>query len=101
LLVWLAGIVIALITWKKHPRVSLLAVVALAILLILNLVGSALNMLLPLYLQQSGVGFSQIGIINIARGIVQALVVALAWSLILAAMFGWRKAEAPRTPTGE
>ena len=38
-LVWIAAIIIAIVNWQKNPKVSLLTLIAVAGLLVVNLVG--------------------------------------------------------------
>jgi hypothetical protein len=78
-LVWLVGVVLAIVGWKKHPSVSLVALIGFVILFILALV----TQLITAY---HGVYYSRIGI-----AFFEALIRAGAWGLVLAAIFGWRK----------
>jgi hypothetical protein len=78
-LVWLIGMVLALVGWKKHPAVSLVSLIAFVVLSLLALVTQ-------LTTAHHGVNWTQTGI-----AFVEALVRAVAWGLVLAAVFGWRK----------
>jgi hypothetical protein len=90
LLAWLVGIILAIVYWRKHPRVSLLTLIAIVALLAKSLIGSAVAMWLPITLREQGWVASQIGVILVVIGIVQSLVSAVLWGLLLAAIFGWR-----------
>jgi membrane protein YdbS with pleckstrin-like domain len=78
-LVWLVGIILALVGWKKHASVSLVALIGFVVLFLLAL-------FTQLTTAHHGVNWSQVGI-----AFLEALIRAGAWGLVLAAMFGWRK----------
>jgi hypothetical protein len=73
------GIILAIVGWKKHPSVSLVALIGLVILYLLALVTQVITV-------YHGVNYSRIGI-----AFFEALIRAGAWGLVLAAIFGWRK----------
>ncbi len=93
LIVWLVGGVLALVHWRRHPRVSLLALIALGVFFIQMLVGTYLSIWLPMTLVRQGMSAAQMGLIMMARGVVQSLVSAVAWALLIAAVFGWRSKQ--------
>ena len=78
-LVWLVGLILALAGWKKHPSVSLAALIGFVVLFLLALVTQLTTV-------RHGVNWSQAGI-----AFLEALIRAGAWGLVLAAIFGWRK----------
>jgi hypothetical protein len=78
-LVWFVGMILAIVGWKKHPSVSLVALIAFVILFLLALATQLVT-------AHHGVNWSQTGI-----AFLEALIRAGAWSLVLAAIFGWRK----------
>jgi hypothetical protein len=90
-LVWLIGILLAIVFWKRHPRVSLLALIAFIGLLVLKLAGTYLNGWLPMNLDQSGWTVTQMGIRQGIFALISAVLSAGFWSLLLAAIFGGRK----------
>jgi hypothetical protein len=92
-LIWLGGILLAILTWRKNPRVSLLSVIALALLLLNSILGTVLNSLIPIMMQRSGMDFRQFGMISLIRGLLQTVIACVAWILVLAAVFGWRKQQ--------
>ena len=94
LLVWLAGFILAAMYWRRHPRASLFTAIALAIFLVETLVDTYLNMWLPLQLSERGMGAVQISQIYMVKGIVTAIIGAVAWGLIVAAIFSGRRAVA-------
>jgi len=77
--VWIVGVILAIVSWKKHPSVSLVALIAfvmlflLAIVTLLSAVRTGVNGMRP------GLAF------------LEALIRAGAWGLVLGAVFGWRK----------
>ncbi len=94
LFIWLAGVVLALVWWKRHPRVSLYLLLAVAALF----AGSLFNPLVgpsgsPMFAGRywhSG----EMTIMLVFGGIVQAFLNTAAWVLILLAVFSGRKAPA-------
>jgi len=94
-LVWIVGMGLCGLFWQKQPRVALLALIALIGFFISSVVGSLISMWLPIRLQEQGMAFSQISMILTGVGIIRALISAVLWALILAAIFGWRGEESP------
>ena len=94
LLVWLAGFILAIAYWRRHPRVSLLTVIALVIFLLESVVSTYLNLWLPLLLSKRGIATLQMGQILVIKGIVASIILAVAWGLLIAAIFGGRQAVA-------
>ncbi len=90
-LVWLIGLILAIVFWKKHPRVSLFATVGISGLFILTLVTTYLNLWLPLMLHERGVSAAQIGVTLGVKGIVTSVFSAIFWGFIIGAILGWRK----------
>jgi len=78
-LVWLVGVILALVGWRKHPSVSLVALIAFVVLSLLALVTQIIA-------PRQGVGWGAAGIVFF-----EALIRAGVWGLVLAAIFGWRK----------
>ena len=78
-LVWLVGVILALVGWKKHPSVSLVALIAFVMLFLLAIVTELIAV-------RNGVNGLRPGL-----AFLEALIRAGAWGLVLAAVFGWRK----------
>ena len=76
---WLVGVILAIVRWKKHPSVSLMALIAFVILFLLGTVSLFIA-------ARNGVNLGRPGI-----AFLEALIRAGAWGLVLAAVFGWRK----------
>lgn len=91
LIAWLVAVVIALVRWKKHPKVSALVVIAVAILSIELLIGSVFTAAMPRYLSASGRGASEIGVVFAAYSFVNSAISAGCWAMLIAAIFGWRE----------
>ena len=94
LLVWLAGFILAIAYWRRHPRASLLTVIALVIFLLESVVNTYLNLWLPLMLSERGIATFQMSQILVVKGIVTSIILAVAWGLLIAAIFGGRQAAA-------
>jgi hypothetical protein len=92
-LVWIVTLILALVFWQKHPKISALVVIVVLGFLTLNLIDTPLNLWLPLYLREQGLGVQQISIIYLARTVVTNLLTAVLWILLTVAVFGWRKKE--------
>jgi hypothetical protein len=86
IIAWLIGIALALSRWRRHPRVSLFAFLAFAMMLV--------NILLPILLPPIILNYSttadQIEPIFTAIRIFNGLASVVAWALVLYAIFGWR-----------
>ena len=95
LVVWIGGLVWAIRTWSRHPRVSLLVVVGLAIQIVDTLGASALNGTMPFLMEHYGSSIQEMGVFYTVIGIGRSLASTAAWALILVAMFGWRPIPAP------
>jgi len=98
-LAWLAGIVLAISRWRRHPTVSLLTLIALALLLLSSVVGVIVFAWLPHVLidRSSSIDLS---VVYSLVGLVLNAIRAAGWGIILVALFGWRTPPpvAPRYP---
>lgn len=88
--VWLVGIVLALVWWKRHPRVSAFVVASMLILAAQSFFGAWLTFL-PVTLTRAGRTHVEVGAIMTAYGIANTAVSAVGWALLLPAIFGWRR----------
>ena len=82
LLVWLIGIVLAFVFWRRHPQVSLLALIGFGLLFVLTVIGAFLNIALPVWMSQQRIPASQMSIVYLIRGVIPSLLNAVAWVLI-------------------
>jgi hypothetical protein len=91
---WLVGGVLALVRWHRHPKVSAVMAVATVLFVFQSLAGLATFWLIR---NQASFGWGAgqlvyaLGAMNIARSVVAAL----AYALLLVAVYGWRKAMVP------
>ena len=90
-LVWLVGIILSIVFWKKHPTVSLLTLIALVGLLIISIVGTYTSTWLPISLHAKGMSTGRIGIELGIISIVSSILSTAFWILLVIALFGWRK----------
>ena len=88
--VWIVGVILALFYWKRYPKISLRALAAIVIVFVNSAAGAFLNLYLPLTLHARGWSANQISLVSTASAIVQSLIAAVAWGLVLAAIFGER-----------
>jgi hypothetical protein len=92
LLVWLAGFGLAVLRWQRHPRVSLLTVIAI----VLYFVGASGNAVAGRWLAVAlrNLGWVVSGTLGSAIiSFVMAVIKAVAWALLFAAVFGWRREQ--------
>jgi hypothetical protein len=86
-IVWVIGFALALSRWRRHPRVSLFALLAFAIIL----VSRFQNVMLPPIMLNYGWTRDQIGPTFFAViGLITGLTSVVAWAFVLCAIFGWR-----------
>ncbi len=90
-LVLLVGIILAAVTWQKHPRVSLLATGGLGLILLTALVSNFFGSNLPLYLHIRGLPARLMGVVLLVVNLARSLLTAAGWALVLWAIFGWRR----------
>jgi hypothetical protein len=86
-LVWIIGGVVAILRWQRHPRPSLLLIIALFFFLLRGL----LMPLVSFAIAHSGAGLARMGLTYGTVNLVSTLVAAVAWGLLLAAALGWRQ----------
>jgi hypothetical protein len=99
--VWIVGLVLALSRPDLTSRVRSLFVAAMVILLIDNLVGTGVSIALPRFLMRDGGSTSSIGIYMSIWGVFSSLIAAVAWVLLMMAVFTDRVAVKPAiTDTG-
>ena len=94
-LVWGVGLVVAFLRWQRHPRVSLLLVIAIIGLGLDAIIGTTLTTWLPMAYMQSGWDIEQLGWVLGSFGILRTLLGAVFWGLILVAVFSARQGASP------
>ncbi len=90
---WLAGIVLSLLFWRRHPRTSVFALAAFTILLLTGIVSQFLTTWLPMDARATGGPVVRVAIAITIISVVHTLLDAVAFGLILAAIFSGRKQE--------
>jgi hypothetical protein len=76
--------------------VSLLTLLAVAILVLSSLVFTYLFLWLPLWLQtEQELSATQVAAVLSVLGLLRNLIYAAGWSLLVVALFGWRKQPGP------
>jgi len=88
-IVWLAGIVFAIVRWRRHAMVSLLTIVGFAVLAVSRVLGPPAGRWLFVVLRNLGWRLPEVWLVGLlSLGL--SLVSALGWLLLLVAVFGWR-----------
>jgi hypothetical protein len=90
IVVWLVGMVLALMWWQRAPRVAAVTCAACAVFMADALIGSFVSVALPSMLLQRGQGPSQLGFAFAAIGIIRSLLHTALWCGILFAIFSGR-----------
>lgn len=93
IITWAVGIVIAVMRWQRHPRVSQLVVIALGVLIVAAVLNLTLNVLLPQILMRSGGDATTLGVVFTITGAIFSLIQTVCWAMILVALFGWRNTQ--------
>ncbi len=100
-LVYVLGIVLALVRWRRHPRISGLTCLSLAMLTLLDMGNIALLFLLPRYMQRHRMSGEALTQSLYWVGMAHATLFAVIFILILWAIFGQRPARAFIDPGAE
>ncbi len=98
--VWIVGIVFALVRWRQHPRVSLLIACALAVLVGIQILDLSIPFLTSSFVDRLGNGLNSFTFLVMVWGTVRTLFVIAAWIMILIAIFSGRS-QAPEAPKVE
>ncbi len=102
-LIWLAAIVLAAVTWRRHPRVSLLAIAGLALFFVRAGIEGASLVWMFMILEQGS--FANPNLLMGIRSVISVVLGIIAWALLVAAVFAGRKgaprAEEDLAKTGE
>ena len=93
----LAGIVFAVTRWKQHPKVAMVVVIALAFLLLAQIVFTIMYVLVPSWVIRSSEGYENIRIaldrIYLVLGLLSNGAAAIGFGVLLAAIFMRRRSE--------
>jgi hypothetical protein len=90
-LVWIIGLILSIIHYKKHSKVSILTLISLSMLFAFSLIYTFLKLWLPINAMNKGIDVSDISTSLLLITIIKSLLSAVAWSMMITAIFGWRK----------
>ncbi|MBN1352491.1 hypothetical protein JXJ21_24040 [candidate division KSB1 bacterium] len=90
-IVWTVCIVLALVFWRHHPKVSLLAMIAAAGLLFVRLVGVIIHIVLSRMMFNDAISHSSMGTIFGIWNVIAIIMNIIFWVLLIFAIFGWRR----------
>jgi hypothetical protein len=93
LVVDLVGVSLALVWWRRHPRVSLLTLLAIGLLVSVAVGGSFVFAWLPDHLQQRGWKFEEIIVLYPVMALIRNALGAMAYALLLGAIFAGRSSK--------
>jgi hypothetical protein len=100
LLVWIAGLVLALVRWQRDRRTAILIGIVCAISIVDLLIATYLTVMLPIIVVQRGGSAAQIGVVFGIIGAVRSALHAVLWAMVLFAVFGRRKTDDAATAGG-
>lgn len=86
-LVWVVGIIFAVIQRAEHPSRSNLLIAGFALFIVASIAQASFNSLLPVMMMQQDLNASQIGSTLAAAGLLFVAINCCAWVLILIAIF--------------
>jgi len=101
LLVYLVGMVLALVFWRRCPRPAMLTLIGMALLLVTTLVQSFLFIYLVWARDDFGWSQERLGWMLSANGLMGSVIRAAAFALVLTAVFMGRKERWQTTPNEE
>ena len=100
LLVTLGGIVVAIARWRRHPRVSLMTVLALALYWVEAFVFLCLRYWLPNLVEALKISGSAINVLLVVISLLDDFAFAVVVILLVAAAFSGRKPATTNTTEG-
>jgi hypothetical protein len=89
-LIWLVGGIVALVRWHRHPRVSLIMLIATALFIAGMLLNAVASWWVVKQINAGGWGITEFRFALLAVSGVHSLLNAAAYTLLLIAVFGWR-----------
>lgn len=87
-IVWLVGIIIAIVRWKKSPRTSLFTILGLLIIAFVRVILSTFAAFFPMIAYNNGMLTDSIGTTFTIVNIIGILIETGGWVLLLLAIFG-------------
>jgi hypothetical protein len=94
-LAWLVGAILALVRWHRHPRVSLVMLIATALFILGMLLQVVSFAWVMNQISTGGWSASEAGYILGTVAIIHSLLNTAAYTLLLVAVFGWRGSQRP------
>lgn len=85
-----ALLVVAILRWNRHPRISMLASTSAVLLLLLDVLARAAFAVMPYKLEESGRSMASLGVLYAVLGGASSLLHALALTLLVVAVFSER-----------
>lgn len=99
LVVWLVGVLVVVTRWRRHPQVSLCALLGIGGLLVLWLARFVLDV--RIVTREGAIGqwfFSTTGTFHLWRGVIDRGLTVTCWVLLIIAILGWRDGRAKSDP---
>ncbi len=90
---WIVAVLLAVLRWKQHPRVSMLVVAAVAVLALETIVNAFVVTSMPMMMRSSGTSLASMGVFMAVYSTVSNVIAAGAWGMMIAAAFGWRSTQ--------
>lgn len=92
-IVFVVGMILSVVFWKRHPSVSILSLMAFSLFLGNMFILSGMQYWL-MGAHQTDLSAAEIGRIATMLGIIRTLLGSVAWIMLLSALFGWRSTSA-------
>jgi heme A synthase len=97
-LAWIVGLILAVVTWRKHPRASLLTLIGLGMFFVQAVLGNVLSPWLQRAMMRRDVPIRTMQLVLVGRGLITSLVMMIAWTLLLGAIFLPRRSGSSPPP---
>jgi hypothetical protein len=87
ILIWLVGIIVAIVTWRKHPPVSILTILALLLFLFNVVAGETFIQQVIFQFHARGLPARMVTTLLTLTAVLRTVISITAWVMILAAVF--------------
>ncbi len=87
--VWIIGLILSIVFWRRHPNVSLLSLIALMGFLIIIIAEKYLTF----HFATREFAWSQVAAIYTIKSLISTILSAVFWVLLGFAVFGWRRKQ--------
>lgn len=81
------GILLAILWWKQHPKVSFITFLGFGLMLITSVAMSAINVWLPLYMRENDLSVKVMSTVYLYLGLTRSVIHAGGLGLLLWAIF--------------